>query len=210
LLVCLLNTGCQTPNQKVDSSTLLLTPSGIVKKNIVPNYKPALKINQAQINNIQKDGEKDTSPESSTGTPSPNGLDQNKPVQQTTTNPQSNYTYNRKLIRINSNSAELTTSSTQSTQRGRGRGLEVYTEIPVPTQYSSPQVIVNNGQTTLIPATPTKVERVKIGPFDRISGVIDYGPSVNIPVRTKEGVTYVKQKSPMPIPIIETIRVSSQ
>ena len=142
-----------------------------------------------------------------------------------------NFPENGEKVKDNTNSKKTSPINAQETQRGQDQvrrqkypqqqlinfggnrnygsgGLQVYTEIPVPMAYSPARVIVSGNQNILIPATPTKIQRVKVGPNSRIQGFVDYGPTINVPVRTPRGTRYIQQRSPMPMPIIETFSVT--
>jgi hypothetical protein len=185
--------GCQS--QQNPGTTLVLTSSGIVERNLTPS--PNLKM--GEILSIPQDtrGEK------------PEDKPKVAPIKteiETQTNGEKVQPEKTLSVKRQRQLIEL------GTQPIRGySNIEVYTEIPVPVQYSPAQVISSGGrggQNVFIPATPTKMERVRLGPNSRISGFVDYGPTINVPVRTRNGVRYIQQKSPMPMPIIDRISVT--
>jgi hypothetical protein len=179
--------GCQTQKPRSSGSTLLLTQSGVIQKDLKPqkDLKLSLPLETATKPSTQAPTEDKVSEK-----------DSKNPAQVNTSIKNTSVLGQRRVIDVGN-------------QPIRGySNLEVYTEIPVPTAYSPARIISSNGGTTLIPATPTQVERVRIGPNARISGFVDYGPTINIPVRTKDGVKYIQQKSSMPMPIIDRISVT--
>lgn len=186
--------GCQSP--QTPGSTLVLTPTGIVEKNLTPS--PNLKL--GKILNMPE-----VSPEARVKAPknTTENTPKNKP-----TNPEKEEAQTKNTLPVKGQ-RQLIELGTQPI-RGYSN-IEVYTEIPVPVQYSPAQVVSSvGGQSVFIPATPTKVERVRLGPNSRISGVVDYGPTINVPVKTKNGVRYIQQKSPMPMPIIDRVSITYQ
>lgn len=184
---------CQSLTPKQTSyrdSTLFLTKNGIIEKNIVPTKN--VNITLANTDLLQTQDTQRKHQTSALNGVKPKQYNKTIEPKRVYTTPQSN----RQIIDLGN-------------QNARGySSLQIYTEIPVPTQYSPARVISYNGQTTLIPATPTRIERVRVGPNTQIRGFIDYGPTINVPVRTRQGVRYIQQKSPMPMPIIDSISVT--
>jgi hypothetical protein len=178
--------GCQSP--QTPGSTLVLTPTGIVEKNLTPS--PNLKL--GKILNIPQMSQ-------DTRTKAPKNIP---------TKPEREEAQAEKPLPVKGQKQLIELG----TQPIRGySNIEVYTEIPVPVQYSPAQVVSSvGGRSVFIPATPTKVERVRLGPNSRISGVVDYGPTINVPVKTKNGVRYIQQRSPMPMPIIDRVSITYQ
>lgn len=185
--VTLFNTALLCACQTHRDSTLFLTKTGIVEKTITPSREIARYV--------------DTTP-STTSPSTTSPLNKEKAAKIDVTKEQNvpapkNYRQNSQRV------IEIGTQPRVNYSR-----IEVYTEIPVPVQYSPARVISNNGQTTFIPATPTRIKNVRVGPNSRISGFIDYGPTINIPVGTKQGTRYIQQRSPMPMPIIDSVGIT--
>lgn len=205
-LLSLLTLGCQTTtkqNQKANSNTtLLLDPASgeVITKTLNPtraNVKNLESMLYQPQNNVPKDSDKgsdkgpDITPKDQVQKSVPNRP--NRPNRSNNPNPMG-----QRLINVGT--------------PGYSR-LEVYTEIPVPTQYSPARVVGGNNGLIFIPATPQNIQRVKISQtsgINQLRGFIDYGTTVNIPVQTPRGTRYIQQRSPMPMPIIDSVRITHQ
>jgi hypothetical protein len=187
-------------------TTLILTPKGIVEKEIIPK-RMALKTNlpPSTSNSMSLNKKPDKVP-----LEEPNEKARQETIQETRQE-------TKQEGQSPSSSQNKTINYSNQLRQPKRVGysnLEVYTEIPVPLEYSSPKIITGGGRygnnTTVIPAYPTKMQRVRVDQTTQISGFIDYGPTLRIPIREgNNGRTrYIQQKSPILVPIIDKISVS--